>query len=105
VALKYLDHHREKFGYAKSNVDFRKGYLEHLDELDLPDGSVDIIVSNCVINLSPDIRAVLKNAFRLLKPGGKMYFSDVYADRQVPRKLTRNCWVNVSVVHYIGTIF
>ncbi len=88
VAFKYSDHHREKFGYAKSNVDFRKGYLEHLDELALPDGSFDIIVSNCVINLSPDKSAVLRNVFRLLKPGGEMYFSDVYADRHVPKKLS-----------------
>lgn len=47
----------------------------------------DIIVSNCVINLSPDKEAVLRGAYRLLKPGGELYFSDVYADRRVPAEL------------------
>ena len=69
---------------------FLKGYLEHLDELDLADASFDVIVSNCVINLSPDKRAVLAQAHRLLKPGGELYFSDVYADRRVPVELSND---------------
>ena len=87
VANRHLDWHREQFGYARSNVAFRKGYIEKLDELDLDDGSFDLIISNCVINLSPDKPAVLEQAWRLLKPGGEMYFSDVYADRRVPPEL------------------
>ena len=63
---------------------FLKGYIEKLDELALAPGSFDVIVSNCVINLSPDKAAVLDSVFRLLKPGGEFYFSDVYADRRVP---------------------
>lgn len=88
VATKHIDYHAEKFGYA--NVDFRKGYIERLDQLALPDNSFDIIVSNCVINLSPDKEAVLRQAYRLLKPGGELYFSDVYADRRVPEPLVQD---------------
>jgi SAM-dependent methyltransferase len=87
VAQKHVEFHREKFGYKKANTRFVKGYIERLDELNLPDNSFDIIVSNCVINLSPDKEAVLAEAYRLLKPGGEMYFSDVYSDRRVPTEL------------------
>merc|ERR1719199_462577 len=85
VAIKHKKYHAEKFGYA--NVDFKLGYIERLGELGLPDASFDVIVSNCVINLSPDKEAVLREAYRLLKPGGELYFSDVYADRRVPKSL------------------
>lgn len=82
VAEKYRAYHAEQFGYA--NVRFMQGYIEQLDALDLAPGSFDVIVSNCVVNLSPDKSAVLKGVARLLKPGGEFYFSDVYADRRVP---------------------
>ncbi len=88
VAVKHIEYHRKQFGFQQSNVSFKKGYIERLDELGLVDESFDIIVSNCVINLSPDKAAVLKQAYRLLKPGGELYFSDVYSDRRVPKKLT-----------------
>ena len=87
VANRHIDWHRDKFGYEKSNVEFRKGYIEELDKLGLEDNSFDIIISNCVINLSPDKEAVLREAYRILKPGGELYFSDVYADRRVPEEL------------------
>lgn len=87
VAQRHIQYHQEKFGYKAPNTRFVKGYIERLDELNLPDNSFDIIVSNCVINLSPDKEAVLAEAYRLLKPGGEMYFSDVYSDRRVPTEL------------------
>lgn len=87
VANQYVDYHREKFGYAKSNVEFVKGNIERLDELNLEKGSFDLIISNCVINLAQDKQKVLNDAYELLKPGGEMYFSDVYADRRVPTSL------------------
>jgi len=90
VANRHIEFHRDAFGFKKANVRFLKGYLEHLDELDLADASFDVIVSNCVINLSPDKRAVLAQAHRLLKPGGELYFSDVYADRRVPVELSND---------------
>ncbi len=90
VANRHIEYHREKFGYEKSNVTFLKGYLENLGDLGLEDNSFDVIVSNCVINLCDDKSAVLKEAYRLLKPGGEMYFSDVYSDRRVPEPLTKD---------------
>ena len=87
VAWRHEDFHATAFGYKKPNTTFKKGYIERLGALGLADGRFDIIVSNCVINLSPDKPAVLREAFRLLKPGGELYFSDVYADRRVPKTL------------------
>jgi ubiquinone/menaquinone biosynthesis C-methylase UbiE len=90
VANKYIDFHTKEFGYKKSNVEFIKGNIENLDELNLEKGSFDLIISNCVINLAQDKQKVLNDAFDLLKPGGEMYFSDVYADRRVPVHLQKN---------------
>ena len=87
VANKHIDYHTEAFGFKHANVKFLKGNIEKLDELDLEEGSFDIIISNCVINLANDKSKVLKDAYRLLKPGGEMYFSDVYSDRRVPQAL------------------
>lgn len=91
VAKKYQDYHTEKFGYEAPNVEFHEGLIEKLDDIEsLEDNSVDIIISNCVINLCPDKAAVLKSCHRLLKPGGELYFSDVYANRRVPQSLVED---------------
>lgn len=82
VARRHQAYHNEAFGY--DNVRFLHGFIERLDELELEPGSFDVIVSNCVVNLSPDKDAVLRGVQKLLKPGGEFYFSDVYADRRVP---------------------
>ncbi len=88
VAERYRDYHSERFGYARSNVRFHLGFIEKLDELPLAPESFDIVVSNCVINLSEDKAAVLAGAYRALKTGGELYFADVYADRRVPAEVT-----------------
>ncbi len=90
VANEHIDWHRDQFGFSQSNVEFKKGYIEKLDELELADDSFDIVISNCVINLSTDKTAVLKEVYRVLKPGGEFYFSDVYSDRRVPEELVNN---------------
>ncbi len=87
VATRHLDWHRERFGYTRSNVRFLEGDIERLHALNLPPESFDVIVSNCVINLVAEKAAVFSAAHRLLKPGGELYFSDVYADRRVPAAL------------------
>ncbi|NNE08260.1 MAG: methyltransferase domain-containing protein [Gemmatimonadetes bacterium] len=87
IANRHIEYHQKQFGYAKPNVRFYEGYIERLDALPLEPESFDVIVSNCVINLSPDKESVFRQAHRLLKPGGELYFSDVYADRRVPSHL------------------
>jgi len=87
VANEHLDWHRDKFGYAQSNVQFVEGDIERLDMIGLPEGHFDVIVSNCVINLVADKAAVFAAAHQLLKQGGELYFSDIYAERRVPADL------------------
>lgn len=87
VARAHLDWHRDRFGYSRYNVDFIEGDIAKLDRLGLEPNSFDVIVSNCVFNLIADKPAMFAAAHRLLKPGGELYFSDVYADRRLPRAL------------------
>ena len=87
VAQRHQEFHTKAFGYDQSNVDFLEANIEKLEATDLEDNSFDLIVSNCVINLAVDKGAVLRSAYRLLKPGGEMYFSDIYADRRIPEHL------------------
>lgn len=87
VANQYIGWHMDKFGFQKPNVNFIKGYIEDLETLGIEDNSVDIVISNCVINLSPDKEKVFSEIYRVLKPGGELYFSDVFAGRRIPKDL------------------
>jgi len=83
VARRYQDEHRTRFGHAVSNVEFHQGYMEDLLAVGLETDSVDVAISNCVVNLAPDKTQVFKEVLRVLKPGGEFYFADVFADRRL----------------------
>ena len=89
IAQNKLEYHMEKFGYSNSNVEFKKGNIEELDTLGI-ENDLDIVVSNCVVNLCKDKERVLKNVFNLLKTGGEFYFSDVYSSQRIPSELAQD---------------
>jgi SAM-dependent methyltransferase len=88
-------------------VEFRLGEIEHLP---VADGTVDVIISNCVINLSPDKDQVFKEAFRVLKPGGRLAISDVVASTELPEEMRRDlalysgCMAGASLITDLQSI-
>jgi len=93
-------------GYVSSNVEFRKGMAEAMP---VADDSIDLIISNCVINLAPDKRKVFREMHRVLRPGGRFTISDIVSDQPVPQYLVHDTkkWGNclsgaLQVNDYVG---
>ncbi|XP_016430222.1 arsenite methyltransferase-like [Sinocyclocheilus rhinocerous] len=84
ASQKYVQYHQEMFGYSKPNTVFVKGYMEKLSDAGIQNNSLDVVVSNCVICLCPDKRTVISEAYKVLKEGGELYYSDMYASKVVP---------------------
>lgn len=92
----------KKTGYK--NIEFRLGEIEHLP---VEDGSIDVIISNCVINLSLDKEQVFKDSFRVLKSGGRLCVSDIVATAELPEELKNDLAMRVGCVagaEFIGKI-
>lgn len=87
LARKYVDYHMKDFGFKKPNVSFVQGYLEALTAAGLEKNSFDIIISNCVVNLCPDKKQVLAEAYSVLKDGGELYFSDIYSSARLTEEV------------------
>ena len=90
------------------NVEFRKGLIE---KLPVKDGEADLVISNCVVNLSPDKPAVFREAFRALRPGGSMVVSDIVLNRELPPALKKHAGLYAACVagallreDYLGAI-
>ena len=85
IARKYIDSEAKQFEYAEGNVELLQGVPEELSQI--ADNSVDIVISNCTFNLSPNKEKYIAEVRRVLKDGGEFYFTDVFTDRRIPEKL------------------
>lgn len=97
--------HAEKAGLAQ--VEFRWGEIEHLP---VEDGTIDVIISNCVINLSPEKEQVFHEAWRVLKPGGRLAISDIVAATELPESVKNDpalyagCMAGAAAIHEIESV-
>lgn len=86
-AKEMSDWHMNAFGYERPNVEFVVGAMERLGEAGIEDESFDVVVSNCVMNLSAEKGLAFQEILRVLKPGGEFYFSDIFSDRRLDPSL------------------
>jgi radical SAM/Cys-rich protein len=89
VAKRHINEQMIRFGFGSPNVEFIHDNMENITR-HIQEESIDLVISNCVINLAEDKEAVLKEIYKILKWGGEFYFSDVYADRRSPDEVRRH---------------
>lgn len=82
-----VDEFTKEMGFPAPTITFKQGYIEDLAAAGIETESVDLVISNCVVNLTTDKRAVISEAYRVLRNGGEFYFSDLYVDRRIPQEL------------------
>eukprot|EP00448_Togula_jolla_P001130 CAMPEP_0170613130 /NCGR_PEP_ID=MMETSP0224-20130122/24106_1 /TAXON_ID=285029 /ORGANISM="Togula jolla, Strain CCCM 725" /LENGTH=348 /DNA_ID=CAMNT_0010938707 /DNA_START=77 /DNA_END=1123 /DNA_ORIENTATION=+ len=90
VAEAHVEEYTKTLGYDKPNLHFRNGYIEFLEKAGIQPNSMDIVISNCVINLSPNKRLVMEEVYKCLREGGELYFSDVYCSRRLPESARKD---------------
>lgn len=88
IAKKYLDREMKQFGFDKPNVVFMQEYWEDLSSIE--SSSIDVVISNCMLNMSPHKQKVMSEVYRVLKEGGEFYFTDVFSDRRIPAALAED---------------
>jgi arsenite methyltransferase len=86
VAMRHVKEQTKRFGYDRPNIKFILDYMENLGR-HFKEESLDLVVSNCVVNLVEDKERLLRQVYRTLKFGGELYFSDIYTDRRLPKEL------------------
>jgi arsenite methyltransferase len=89
IAIRHQNEQAARFGYIKPNTSFVHDYIENL-ERHFSENSLDLVVSNCVVNLIENKENLMSQVFRILKDGGEFYFSDIYADRRAPEHIRKN---------------
>jgi radical SAM/Cys-rich protein len=89
IAKRHILPHTERFGYREPNLTFIHDYIENLSKY-FKEESLDIVISNCVVNLIEDKEGVIRQVYRILKDGGEFYFSDIYSDRRLPKDVRKN---------------
>ena len=99
VSQRHADAYFQQLSYKKANMQFVEGHIEYLDKAGIADKSFDLVISNCVVNLSPDKKRVLQEAYRVLANGGEFYFSDVYCDRRLPQHVKDHEVIRQASMH------
>ena len=89
VANRSIDYHKKTFPNA-SSIEFKKGYIEDLKSIGIKDNSIDVVISNCVVNLAEDKQKVFNEIFRVLKEGGEVHISDIFTNIDVGPKARAN---------------
>jgi SAM-dependent methyltransferase len=84
IGKRHTESYAKAIGHKSSNITLCQGYIEDLESVGIKSESIDLVVSNCVINLSPAKERVFSEIFRVLRPGGELHFSDVFCDRRLP---------------------